>query len=219
MQRTVNPSPKGYAGSNPARRTKYRYMKGILQNKTNKVSSLLFLIVLFLALLSPQNLFSETLYVEHTYESFDGVKISAVTNAQEEERSIVEDLGEGALTSECSFGETANDFKKNSIPDCDIEHIFQLVEKIIRVLIWIAVFGVVIAFVWHGVILALNQFFPGEYAARSKQAKKSFIMAIIGLFIVLAAWAIVKFFIVDLFSYKYDPFNYQDQIDKVEIDS
>ncbi len=105
--------------------------------------------------------------------------------------------GPGSLIVDCSFGEGE---------DCGIKHLFTLTERILDVLIWLA--GILFALVMLriGVVFALNAFLPGEYQSAINKSKAAFQGILLGLFLVLGAWLIVKA-VFTLFGYKGDPFN------------
>ena len=78
--------------------------------------------------------------------------------------------------------------------ECHFGHIFELANRIVKVLIWIAVTGIALVIIWHGAILAMNGFFPGEYQGKVKGAQKAIRTALFGLVLALSAYLIVDFF-------------------------
>ena len=106
--------------------------------------------------------------------------------------------GDGVLAVNCGFGDADKE-------DCDVEHLFELADRFLGVLIWLAVTGVGLVIVWHGVILSLNIFFPGDFQSAKTKTLGALKLSVAGLFLVLAAWLIVKSFF-GLFGYIRDPF-------------
>ena len=77
--------------------------------------------------------------------------------------------------------------------NCGLSDLFGLAEVFVKLLIWLATFGVALALIYSGARLSLNIFFPGEYEAERKKAKSTIKTALIGLVIVLSAWVVVDF--------------------------
>ena len=93
---------------------------------------------------------------------------------------------EGFFVPDCGFGDAGKD-------DCGVRHLYTLANKIMTFLIWVATLGVVLIIIWYGAMLAMNSFI-GDYNSIMQKAKKSFLWAIAGLFLVLGAWLAVEFF-------------------------
>ena len=88
--------------------------------------------------------------------------------------------------------------------DCHFGDIFELANRVIKVLIWLAVTGIALVIIWHGAILAMNAFFDGEYQGKVKDAQKAIRMALFGLVLALSAYLIVDFFFRQLGYIKVD---------------
>ena len=92
--------------------------------------------------------------------------------------------------------------------NCNEKHFFELLGKILNVLIWFATFGLVVLMIYHGARMALNIFLSTGAHAEAKKAQNGMMWGIAGLIIVLGAWLFVSQ-LFKIAGYKGDPFEIQ----------
>ena len=114
---------------------------------------------------------------------------------------------DGGLVVDCGFGESKMvDGKEVGRKDCGVEHVFELAENVVRVLIWLAVTGFVLVLIWFGAAFSLNAFlYAGDAQQAVSRAKNGLKLATFGLILVLGAWLLVRSFF-GILGYVGDPF-------------
>ena len=101
---------------------------------------------------------------------------------------------EGNLVDDCEF------------LNCGFSQLFDLARKAMTLMIWLATLLVTGVIVYAGVLLTLNIFLGGPDSQKQK-AQGMIKYALIGLFLILAAWVIVSA-IFTLFGANFNPFDY-----------
>lgn len=90
---------------------------------------------------------------------------------------------ESNLIVNCSFGEGN---------DCGIEHLFELANNIMKLLLWLAITGAGILIFYRGAILAINVFVKGGDQDARKKVQDALKAILWGLVFILSAYLIVK---------------------------
>lgn len=108
------------------------------------------------------------------------------TNAEQPGETILpaQTPANSGLIVDCGFGKGEK--------TCEIRHLFDLANRIIKLLLWVAVTGAGIVIFWKGVKLATNIFWPGGYNTARDDFQKSMKGVLTGLFFILSAYLIVK---------------------------
>lgn len=90
---------------------------------------------------------------------------------------------ESNLIVNCSFGEGN---------DCGIEHLFELANNIMKLLLWLAITGAGILIFYRGAVLAINVFVKGGDQDARKKVQDALKAILWGLVFILSAYLIVK---------------------------
>ncbi len=100
--------------------------------------------------------------------------VSITSNDQVEESNLIVN---------CSFGEGN---------DCGIEHLFELANNIMKLLLWLAITGAGILIFYRGAVLAINVFVKGGDQEARKKVKDALRAILFGLIFILSAYLIVN---------------------------
>ena len=90
---------------------------------------------------------------------------------------------ESGLIIDCSFGEGN---------DCGVEHLFELANNVMRLLLWLAITGAGILIFFKGAKLAINVFVKGGDQQARKEVQDALKAVLFGLMFILSAYLIVK---------------------------
>ncbi|MDE0243111.1 MAG: hypothetical protein OYG31_00080 [Candidatus Kaiserbacteria bacterium] len=84
---------------------------------------------------------------------------------------------------------------------CTFDRLKEVGVRIMRYLIWFAIFGIVALITWIGFLFATNILRGGDIESEFRKAKGKLLWGILGLILVLGAWLLVEFLFVDVFKY------------------
>ena len=105
----------------------------------------------------------------------DGAGGALVNKAPEKSNLIID----------CSFGE---DGKKN----CGVQHVFQLSNNVMKLLLWIAITGAGLLIFYKGTKLTINVFIKGGHQQARQEVQSALRATLIGLLFILGAYLLVK---------------------------
>ena len=95
------------------------------------------------------------------------------------------------LIIDCSFGPD-QDAEGRAREECGIEHLFELANNIMRLLLWLAITGAGILIFYRGAVLAINVFVKGGDQEARKKVQDALRAVLFGLIFILSAYLIVN---------------------------
>ena len=112
----------------------------------------------------------------------DSYSVRVISGDQVEKSNLIID---------CTFG-PEEDTVGNPKEQCGIEHLFELANNIMKLLLWLAITGAGILIFYRGAVLAINVFVKGGDQEARKKVKDALRAVLFGLIFILSAYLIVK---------------------------